>query len=173
MSTRKSMTFPIILALIFIMIVIYLFATIQQSQVTCQKTKTFDGDIRLIEDIVAVTDGKEIDSMSIVKTIILPEKYTQDDVHLKSIQYALDNTLEYLGKNVKYSFGEDRVIVKINVQKDEIVLLNNIDFLVNDDIQVKINSNTKSSDVITLSVGDNYTDGELMTRLKNNGYTCK
>ena len=81
--------------------------------------------------------------------------------------------MEYLGKNVKYSFGEDRVIVKINVQKDEIVLLNNIDFLVNDDIQVKINSNTKSSDVITLSVGDNYTDGELMTRLKNNGYTCK
>ena len=42
----------------------------------------------------------------------------------------------------------------------------------NGNIEVKINSNTKSNDVIALSIGDSYTEGELMTRLKNNGYLC-
>ena len=30
-----------------------------------------------------------------------------------------------------------------------------------------------SSDVVTLSVGDKYTEGEFITRMKNNGYVCK
>jgi hypothetical protein len=38
---------------------------------------------------------------------------------------------------------------------------------------MKINSNTRSSDVVTLSVGDKYTEGELITIMKNNGYVCK
>lgn len=173
MSTRKNMTFPIILTFIIIAIIVYLFTSIKQSEVTCEKTRTFDGDIRLVERLVAVTDGKEIDSMRLTKTIILPEKYLKDGDNLTGVKNALENTLDYLGKNVKYSVGDDRVVVNIEVKKDEILLLNNIDFVANQDLQIKINSNTKSSDVITLSVGDNYTDGELMMRLKNNGYSCK
>ena len=173
MSTRKNMTFPIILTFIIIAIIVYLFTSIEQSEVTCEKTKIFDGDIRLVEKLVAVTDGKEIDSMRLTKTIILPEKYLRDDHNLTVVKNALENTLDYLGKNVKYTTSDDRIIVNIEVKKDEILLLNNIDFVANQDLQIKINSNTKSSDVITLSVGDNYTDGELMMRLKNNGYSCK
>ena len=173
MSTRKNMTFPIILTFIIIVIIVYLFTTIKQTEVTCEKTRVFDGDVRVVEKLVAITDGKEIDGMRLTKTIILPEKYLKDDHYLIGIKNALENTLDYLGDNVKYTIEEDRLIVRIEVNKNEILLLNNIDFKVSDDLQIVINSNTKSSDVITLSVGDNYTDGELMMRLKNNGYSCK
>lgn len=173
MNTRKNMKVPIIIAFIFIVIIVYLFANLKQSEVSCERTKTFDGDIRLTERLIAVTDGKEINSMTLTKTIILPPKYLKDDHYLVGIKNALENTLEYLGDNVKYTIGDDRITVTINVSKDEILLLDNIDFITTDDLQIKINSNTKSSEVITLSVGDHYTDGELMTRLKNNGYNCK
>jgi len=49
----------------------------------------------------------------------------------------------------------------------------NIEFLNTNDLQIKINTNTKSNDVITFSIGDNYTEGELMARMRNNGYSCK
>ena len=75
MSTRKSMTFPIIIAFIFIVIIVYLFANLKQSVVTCEKTKTFDAGIKLSEELVVTTDGKKINNMFIQKTIILPEKF--------------------------------------------------------------------------------------------------
>ena len=172
MSTRKSMTFPIILTLIIILIIIYLFTSLKQEQITCNKTKTFDSDVRLVEEVIATTDGKKIKSMNITKTIILPDKYNNEE-ELNGIKNALDNTLEYLGDKVTYTITDNRLIVNIKVNKDEIILLNNIEFVDNGDLQIKINSNTKSSDVITLSVGDNYTDGEFMKHMKNNGYNCK
>lgn len=173
MVTRKSMRLPIIITFIVIMIIIYLFVTIKQSQVICENTKYYDSDIRLYEQVICNTDGKKINSMEVTKTIVLPEKYTKDDSYLNSIKFTLDKTLSYLGKNVKYVISSDRIVVKISVDKDEIILLNNIDFIVNEDLEIKINSNIKSSDVVTLAVGDNYTAGELMKRLKNNGYSCK
>ena len=173
MSTRKNMTFPIVLTFIIIAIIVYLFANLEQSEVSCEKTKTFDGDVRLTEKLVAVTDGKEINSIKLTKVIVLPEKYLKDDHYLNGIKNALSNTLDYLGDKVKYTIGNDRVTVTIEVDKNEILLLDNIDFVNTDDLQIKINSNTKSSEVITLSVGDHYTDGELMTRFKNNGYNSK
>ena len=172
MTTRKSMKFPIIITFLFIIIIVYLFANIKQTEVVCEQTKTFDGNVRVDEKIVSVLDGKKITSMSITKTIVLPEKYA-DEVHLNSIKFALDNTLEYLGDSVKYTVGADRIVVSIDVHKNEIVLLDNIEFVVNDDLQIIVHSNTKSSEVIPLTVGDSYTDGEFMMRMKNNGYSCK
>lgn len=151
---------------------VYLFTSIKQSEIVCEKTKTFDSNVRLKEELVSITDGKKINSMVLTKTIVLPPEYA-DEAHLNSIKYALEKTLNYLGDSVKYTILDDRIIIKIEVDKNEVLLLSNIDFIVNDDLVIKIDSNTKSSNVITLSVGDNYTDGELMTRLKNNGYSCK
>lgn len=151
---------------------VYLFTSIKQSEIVCEKTKTFDSNVRLKEELVSITDGKKINSMVLTKTIVLPLEYA-DEAHLNSIKYALENTLNYLGDSVKYTILDDRIIIRIEVDKNEVLLLSNIDFIVNDDLVIKIDSNTKSSNVITLSVGDNYTDGELMTRLKNNGYSCK
>lgn len=151
---------------------VYLFTSIKQSEIVCEKTKTFDSNVRLKEELVSITDGKKINSMVLTKTIVLPAEYA-DESHLNSIKYTLEKTLNYLGDSVKYTILDDKIIIKIEVDKNEVLLLSNIDFIVNDDLVIKIDSNTKSSNVITLSVGDNYTDGELMTRLKNNGYSCK
>jgi len=173
MATRKSMTLPVIITLILIGIIVYLFANIKQTEVTCVKNNLFDDNIRVNEEVTAVIDNKKIDELIIQKEIILPEKYLKDDTYLNSIKYSLEETLEYLGDKASVTVGDDRVTVKINVKKNEVVLLNNISFNVNDDLQIEVDSNTKSSNVVTLSVGDNYTDGEFMKRLKNNGYTCK
>ena len=173
MATRKSMTLPIIITFLIIGIIVYLFATIKQTQVTCVKNNLFDDNIRVNEEVTAVIDNKRIDELSVTKTIILPEKYTKSDTYLNSIKFSLEKTLDYLDNKAKITIGEDRIIVNIKVKKDEVVLLNNISFNVNDDLEIEVDSNTKSSNVVTLSVGDNYTDGEFMKRLKNNGYTCK
>ena len=172
METRKSMTLPVIITFIIIGIIVYLFATIKQTEVTCIKSNLYDDEIRLNEQITATIDGKKIEKLNVVKTIILPDKYNNDR-YLNSIKYSLEETLEYLGDKSKISINDNKIIVNIEVKKNEVVLLNNINFIVNDDLEVEIDANTKSSNVITLSVGDNYTDGEFMKRLKNNGYTCK
>ena len=173
MATRKSMTLPILLTFILIGIVVYLFTTIKQTEVTCKKITTFPSTISIKEEVISRMDGKKITSLEITKTINLPEKYAKEESYQNQIKQALDRTLEYLGNKVKYTISPDRIIVKIEVHKDEIILLDNILFSEDDDFQIKINSNTKSSEVITLAIGDNYTDGEFMKRLKQNGYSCK
>lgn len=174
MSTRKSMAFPITIALIFIVIIIYLFATIKQTEIICNKSNLYDEDIKLDENIITKLDGKSIKEMYITKTIVLPEKYSLDDSYLNSIKFSLENTLEYLGDNVKYTISDNKIVVSINVSRDEVVLLDNIEFIAgNDGLEVKIDSNTKSSNLVTLAVGDSYTDGEFMKKMKNKGYNCK
>ena len=172
MSTRKSMTFPIILTFIIIVIIVYFFVTIKQTEVVCNKTNLYDGNIQIAEEIHTMLDGKKITGMNLTKTFILPDKFA-DEGHFDLVRASLNNTLEYLGDKVKYNILDNKLIVTINVHKDELLLLDNIEFFVNDDIQIHINSNTKSSDVITLKIGDNYSDGEFMKRMKNNGYACK
>lgn len=173
MSTRKSMTLPIIITFVILAIIVYLFASIKQTEVTCEKVYNFDSGIYLKEEVIATLDGKRIDKLNVVKTIILPDKYSIDDTYINKIKDNLDRTLSYLGDNVKYNIGTDRIIIEINVNKNEIILLKNIDFTIDNDLEIVINSNTKSSDVITLKVGDNYTDGEFMKALKGYGYSCK
>ena len=172
MSTRKSMTFPVVITFIIILIIVYLFTTIKQTEVICNRVRSFDKDVKVTEDINTIIDGKKITGITVVKTIVLPSAYA-DETHLNSIKYSLQKTLEYLGDKVKYSINDNIIKVTINVHKNEIVLLNNISFVVNDDLEIIINSNTKSSEVIPITVGDNYTDGEFMMHMKNYGYSCK
>ena len=172
MSTRKSMTFPVVITFIIILIIVYLFATIKQTEIICNRVRSFDKDVKVTEDINTIIDGKKITGITVVKTIVLPSAYA-DETHLNSIKYSLQKTLEYLGDKVKYSINDNIIKVTINVHKNEIVLLNNISFVVNDDLEIIINSNTKSSEVIPITVGDNYTDGEFMMHMKNYGYSCK
>ena len=172
MSTRKSMTFPVVITFIIILIIVYLFTTIKQTEIICNRVRSFDKDVKVTEDINTIIDGKKITGITVVKTIVLPSSYA-DETHLNSIKYSLQKTLEYLGDKVKYSINDNIIKVTINVHKNEIVLLNNISFVVNDDLEIIINSNTKSSEVIPITVGDNYTDGEFMMHMKNYGYSCK
>ena len=174
MSTRRSKTLPIIITLIFIVIIIYLFMNLKQSKVSCQKSKTYDGGITVKEVVESTTDSKKINSMKITKTIYFADRYLNNTESIEEIKNAIANTLDYLGDKVTYNVMDDRIIIEIKVSKNELVLLDNINFVDNGGkIDVIIDTNTKSSSVIALAVGDNYTDGELMKRLKNRGYTCK
>ena len=175
MNTRKNLTFPVVLVFLFIIIIVYLFSSIKQTTITCEKTRIFDSDIKVEETVVSKIDGKRIIELNVTKTIYLPEKYANDSEKMLLIKNSLEKTLEYLGDDVTYKYNNNNVVVSITIDKNnELVLLDNISFIDNSgNIEVKINSNTKSNDVIALAVGDSYTEGELMTRLKNNGYSCK
>ena len=170
MNSRKSRKLPIIITFIIIAVIVFLFARIKQTEVVCEKTYSFDSGISLKEKIVATLDGKEINKLDVTKTILLPEKYIKDENYIEDIKNNLERTLSYLGEKVSYSFLDDRIVIEISVNKNEVVLLKNISF---DDKKIIINSNTKSSDVVTLTVGDDYTDGEFMKTLKGYGYSCK
>ena len=173
MNTRKSMKLPIFITIFIIFVIIYLFTNIKQTTVVCHKTKTYESNIQLSESITASIENKRIENMDIVKTITVLDKNKKEQ-KLNKIKDALDNSLEYLGKSYSIKITENSVVARIQVNEKELVLLDNIDFSdTNGDLNIKIDVNTKSSDVISLTVGDNYTDGELMKRLKSNGFTCK
>lgn len=173
MGTRKSMKLPIIITFIMIIIIIYLFATLQQDKVECEKTTTYDNGVKLTENIASIVDSNSISNIHLVKRITLPERFLRDDTYKNSVKYSLENTLDYLGKKVKYTTTTDSVVVTIDISKDELVLLDNIDFDGDDDLGIEIDTSTVSGDVITLKVGDKYTTGELMKKLKNNSYVCR
>ena len=175
MLKKKNKTFPIVITSVIIMIIIYLFATVEQPYITCSKITTNDLDIRIVEEISSTIEGNKISEMDLTKIIVLPDRYLDDDIHLNSIRFSLKKHYEYLGKDVvNFNVKEDRIVVNVLVDEDETLVLNNIEFFENDNVlEMKINSNTRSSDVVTLSIGDKYTEGEFITRMKNNGYACK
>ena len=173
MNTRKSMRLPIIMTIMIICVIVYLFTNIKQTTVVCHKTKTYESNIQLSESITASIENKRIENMDIVKTITLLDK-TKKEQKLNKIKDALDQSLEYLGKSYDITITENSVVAHIQVDEKELVLLDNIEFSdTNGDFNIKIDVNTKSSSVISLKVGDNYTDGELMKRLKSKGFTCQ
>ncbi len=174
MKNNKGIVFPLIITILVIVIIIYLFVTIEQPYVECSKSTTDDLNIKITEKLTATLDSNKLKKMELTKTIILPQDYLKTDDYLESIKFSLEKSYEYLEKDEVEVFKyDDRIIAKVTIDDDETVILNNIEFLEDDDLQIKINSNTKSSDVVTLKIGDSYTEGELMVRMKNNGYVCK
>ena len=173
MNNNNGRAFPIVLTILIIGIIVYLFATIKQPYVECNRQFTDDLGIVVKENIVTTFGGNKIETMKDTKTINLPDEYAKKK-YVDSIKFSLENSLDYLGsKKVKYEVFNNKVVARITIDKDETVILNNIEFNDNDGLQIKINSNTKSSEVVTLKIGENYTQGQFMTRLKNNGYVCK
>jgi len=174
MFSNKGKSLPIIITVMLIIIIIYLFATVEQPLVVCERKVTNDLDITVSEVLETTLDGKEITKMELVKTVVLPDKYLVDNSELDSIMFALEKSYKYLGEDkVSVTKGKKSVIVKVVIEDDETIILNNLEFFDNNGLQMRINSNTRSSDVLTLRVKDRYTEGEFMTRLKNNGYSCK
>ena len=174
MKANKSKALPMIITVIMIVIIIYLFATVKQPLVVCDRKVKDDLGITVSEVLETTIDGNKIDKMILTKTVILPEEYLVDDSQLDSIMFGLEKTYQYLGEDkVSVVKGKDRVTVKVEIEDDETIILNNIEFFYNDELEMKVITNTKSSEVITLKIRDSYTEGELMTRLKNNGYSCK
>lgn len=174
MRKGKNRVFPIIMTVLIIVIIIYLFATVKQPLVVCEKKIVDDLGITISEELEVTINGNEIDKMVLVKTIKLPEEYLEDDTYINSVMFTLEKSYDYLGNNkVAMSKTQNKVIARVEIDDNETIILNNIEFFDNDELQMKINSNTKSSEVVTLKINDKYSEGELMTRLKNNGYSCR
>lgn len=174
MNTNKNKVFPVFITVVIIAIMIYLFANIKQPYVVCNKTSTNDLGILVKEKVESQLGSNKIKMLEVTRTIILPKKYLEEDTNnIDSIQFALEQAYQYLGEGkVQFTKESDRLIVKISVSKDETIILNNLEFVDESGLVLKVNSNTKSSDVVTLKINDKYTEGTLMTRMKNNGYLC-
>ena len=168
----KNRFLPIILTLMILVIIVWLFINIKQPLVECEKTTTTDSKV-IIEENLAVTFSRDkIAKMELIKTIILPEKY-QNETTLNNIKERLQKAYKYLNNKKTITISDNNLIIKVNVSNDETILLNNLNFYEDQTLHINIDSNTKSSNVITLKVKDKYTEGEFMTRLKKNGYVCK
>lgn len=168
----KNRILPIILTLMILVIIVYLFINIKQPIVECEKTITTDSKIVIDENLTVTFSRDKIAKMELIKTITLPEKY-QNNETIDKIKERLQKAYKYLNSKKSITVSENNIIIKVNVSDDETILLNNLDFYENPALQIKIDSNTKSSNVITLKIKDKYTEGEFMTRLKKNGYVCK
>ncbi len=174
MREKKNRVFPIVIVVVMIVIIFYLIATAKQPYVECSKKSTNDLGITISENLTTSLDSNKISEMTLTKTIIFPDKYLEDDKYLEGFKFALEKSYAYLDKDtVKITTGDNYLTVTVKAKNNETIILNNIEFYDNDGLQIKINPNTKSSDVVTLSINDKYTEGELMTHLKNNGYVCK
>ena len=174
MQKKKNRIIPSIIVFSILVSIIYLFVTVKQPYVECSKSTINDLGVTINEVLIAELDSSSIDKMILTKKIILPDKYLKSDKYLEEIRMAIDKSYNYLGDEVvKVSKGTNYVIVEIEVEDDETLILNNISFTDKDGLNIKINPNTKSSEVVTLKIDDKYTEGELMTRMKNNGYICK
>ena len=166
MSTRKSLVFPFIITLLILGIIVYLFMNLKQPYVECDKTTTYDGNIKISENLKTTLNGNKIEKLELVKVITL-----NSDKHVKSIKNSLKESYKYLGKDANISIDDNKIIIKVVVDDNETVLLNNITF--NGENSLEVENNTKSSNVVSLKVNENYTEGELITRLRNNGYSCR
>ncbi len=174
MGKRKNMIFSTFITAFVILIIIYLFATVKQPYVECSKKTVDDFGITIKEELKTELDGNKISEITLTKKIILPEKYLKDDTYLEAFKFALKKSYEYLkDTDIKFSTGDDYILVTINASNKETLILNNIEFYESDGLQIRINPNTKSSEVVTLRIKDKYTEGEFMTHMKNNGYVCK
>ena len=168
----KNRILPIILTLMILVIIVCLFINIKQPIVECEKTTTTDSKVIIEENLTVTFSRDKIAKMELIKTIILPEKY-QNDETINNIKERLQKAYKYLNNKKTITISENNIIIKVNVSDDETILLDNLDFYEDSTLQVKIDSNTKSSNVITLKVKDKYTEGVFMTHLKKNGYVCK
>ena len=102
----------------------------------------------------------------------MPDKY-RNKANFEAIEFALKKAFDYLGNSYKINMYDDRVVLTIKLKKEKPVILDNISFIDNNNsLNIVIKTNTKDSEIITLSVNDEYSEGELMTTLKNRGYSC-
>ena len=173
MNNKKINVFmSLLIVIILIGIIIYLIANVKQPFVECNISHTDDLGIRIDEEVITTLSSRNISSLNITKTITLPKKYNTE-ANRNTIIYSLNDAFEYLEDDFSIREDDNKIIVKIETTSKKPVILDNISFSYTDSLALKINTNTKSSDVFTISVGDKYSEGELMVSLKNYGYSCK
>ena len=170
-SKKSNFIVPIVLVAILIVIIFYLIANADQPYVTCKMSKSDNLNIEIKEDINVKLSSRKIVELNIKKEYTFPDNLNRDS-NVNELKNSLENSLEYLGEDQNIYVKDNQVIVNIITKKKKPILLNNVEFSYNEGLAININTNTKS-DVTSLSVGDEYSEGNLLVYLKNRGYSCK
>ena len=168
---KSNFLVPITIVAIIIVIIFYLIASTDQPNVTCSISRSDDLNVKIQETVKAKLSSRKIIELNIKKEYIFPNKLNKES-NINMLKNLLDNSLEYLGDDQDVYTKDNVVTVNIITKKKNPVLLDNVEFTMNDGLSIKVNTNTKS-DVTKLSVGEEYSEGELLTYLKNRGYSCQ
>ena len=170
-SKKSNFIVPIVLVAIIIVIIFYLIANADQPYVTCKMNKTDNLKIGIKEDINVKLSSRKIVELNIKKEYTYPDNLNKES-NVDELKSVLENSLEYLGEDQNIYVKDNQVLVNIITKKKKPILLDNVEFNYNDGLAIRVNTNTKS-DVTSLSVGDEYSEGNLLVYLKNRGYSCK
>lgn len=174
MKKLKNKFIPTLITVLILVVIIYLFASVKQPYIECSRKIKDNLGMIVDEELVVILDNNKIDKMTLTKRITLADKYLKDNDNIEQIKDQLIDSYNYLpNSNIKIATNTNYVLVSLEVSNNETLILNNITFSDDNGLKMKINPNTKSSDVLTLKVKDKYTQGELTKHMKNNGYTCK
>lgn len=169
---KNKYIIPTILTVIAIVVMIFIFVNAKQPYVECSRT-TKNEYSQVKENIVVELDNNKISGMTLIKKIILNDKYLNED-NLDMIENELKEAYQYIDSSkLSFSRGVNYVLVMIDVDDDETLILKNINVSYDNGLNIYINPNTKSSEVITLKMDDKYSEGEFMTMMKQEGYVCK
>ena len=169
---KSKYVIPTILTIIAIVVIIFFFVNAKQPYVECSRT-TKNEYSQVNEDIVVKLDNNKISGMTLTRKIILNDKYLSEE-NLDMIENELKKAYRYIDSSkLSFSRGINYVLVMIDVKDDETLILKNIKVSYDNDLNIYINPNTKSSEVVTLKMKDKYSEGEFMTMMKQEGYVCK
>ena len=94
MFANKSRSFSIIITCVIIMLIIYLFASLQQPYITCSKSITTDLGIRVVEELGTSIEGKKINKMRLTKIVVFPSKYIKDDKYISDLKNLFEKHYE-------------------------------------------------------------------------------
>ena len=168
---KSNFIVPIIIVVIIIFIIFYLIANVNQPYVSCSMKDTDDLNIETKETINVKLSSRKITELEIKKVYTFPDKLNSDS-NKNMLKDLLDNSLEYLDDDQDVYKKGNQVVVNIITKEKNPILLDNVEFNFDDGLIIFVNTNTKS-DVTSLSVGEEYSEGELLSYLKSRGYSCK
>lgn len=168
---KSNILVPILIVAIVIVIIFYLIANTDQPYVSCNMTHKGELDIETKETVNVGLSSRKIVDLNIKKVYTFPDKLNKE-ANINMLKNLLDNSLEYLGDDQDVYVKDNQVFVTIITKKKAPVLLDNVEFTMDDGLSIKVNTNTKS-DVTSLSVGEEYSEGKLLSYLKSRGYSCK
>lgn len=170
MEKFKFMVLPLVVGVFIIISLFIVIANMKSPYVECNlKVKDSLGIVRK-ENVRSNFKNNYISNMEITKTYIFPNKYNKN---IKSVYEDLDRVNKYLGNSYSLSMIDNKIILKIKINKEKPIILDNIRFYDQNGFSYNLNYNTKAIDALSVSVGDLYDEIDFTLELSSRGYSCK
>lgn len=156
-----------IFTIITLILIIYFITRVEQTKFSCYIGETNQYGVKLKEYVDITLKKDKINDISYKKTIIIPQNYISD---IKDIKRELEYNYKYL-KGVNIIEDGNKITIKAKITKGTIIL-NPLSFTYTNKLETRFKVNTKSPNNITLSIGDEQTEGKLTSNLSKKGYRC-